>query len=489
MKFLKRAFIVISVMIFVVGAACSRRGGQQTPSGSASSGGEAIVKPSEITVLGTVITWTEEQGGAAFREAYEKFTGIKLNVIKPAHNQYLERLNLTFASGDLPDVLEPAENYISIASNGALYDVTDMYYASPITKGAHLYVAETIKIGGRLYAVPSTHGNGCFTYVRQDWLNQLGLAHPRNWDEFYNLMVTLKNRNPAGAGKQTIPFISAGIMDPMYLRDFYPGHNTQPNFYINGAGRVVEGMYEADMLTGFSRLAQAYREGLIDQESITHTTSAARDKFYTGNVGMFTYWAGTWNDNLQNNTVLNVPTADIQPMAPIEGSVLIDRPAGWTMAIPAANKNPQGVFKYYIEYAFDRGEGMLLFHHGVEGVHWTREGGVYKKLPDMLNPERPQTTYIFNPILTMYPWDDPFPLTPRSKKSLDLFNANAKADKVMTPDAEITGYMAELNTARQELAARIVMGTISPEDGIAQYRRQYDRQVQECLRVLNANLK
>ncbi|MDR0473460.1 MAG: extracellular solute-binding protein [Treponema sp.] len=462
---------------------------QKKPAASTGAASGGIVKPEVITVMGTVMAVGDEVGGLQFRQQFEKLTGIKLEFIKPIHNQYDQSVQLVFQSNDIPDIIEPpaAPIFVSLAVNGALHDLTDLYYASPITNGAHLYVVDTIKIGGRLYAVPGSHGNGCLTFIRQDWLDQLGLAMPTNWDEFYNVMVQFRDRNPAGAGQRTIPFIAAGVMDPMYTRDFYPGRNTQPGFYIKD-NKIVEGMYEADTLTGFRRLAQAYREGLLDQECITFTTSAMRDKFYTGNVGMCSYWAGTWNEQLQNNLEINVPTAKVEPMPPIRGTILIDRPAAEAMAIPSASNNPAGLFKYYIETALDRGPGQLLFTHGVEGVHWTREGGQYRKLPQLDNPAQLSLKTMFNAYITAYPWDDPFPWTDLIRRSTDIFTANAQPDRLMTPDPSITTVMAELSTARAELVARIVMGTITPEDGVAQYRRQYDRQVQECLTILNKNL-
>jgi hypothetical protein len=60
---------------------------------------------------------------------------------------------------------------------------------------------------------------------------------------------------------------------------------------------------------------------------------------------------------------------------------------------------------------------------------------------------------------------------------------------VIPADESITGIMAELQTAREEISAKIVMGTYTPEDGIELYRKQYDKQVQECLAALNKNFK
>jgi putative aldouronate transport system substrate-binding protein len=477
--------IGVTVAAALAFTACGNRGGTAGTGARAPSEG-GIQKPEKIVVMGSTITMEPQNGAAEFLAAYEKLTGVKMEFIKPAHNQYNERVDLAFASGDLPDVFEPPLKYAAFAANGALWDVTDAWYNSPISGKSHKYVADTVKVNGRLYQIPTTHGNGCITYVRKDWLDKLGLSMPRTYGEFYNMLTAFRDRDPDGDGiKNTIPFIAAGVTDPMYVRDFYQGGpDVRPGFFVKN-GAIVEGMYDPDLQAGLKKLAQAYKEGLVDQEVVTLTTSAARDKFYTGKVGVFTYWAGQWNQNLQVNLAKTTPQGIVEAMPPIEGTFLIDRPAAAGLCIPAANKNPLGIFKHLAEVAFDGGEGQMLFYHGVEGKHWVKENGTYKKLPDGVDPSRPFDKSVFNIAITMYPWADPFPLAEDIKHSLELFNANAHPSYVLPANEDITGLQAELDTARAEITAKIVMGTYTVEEGVDLYRKQNGKTVEECLAVMN----
>jgi putative aldouronate transport system substrate-binding protein len=477
---------VLTALVFALLSGAVYGGGRSEPAspGPAAAPGEAV-KPAKITLMASTMIPDPANNNEAVMAAYEKMTGIKLEFIKPAHNEYDQRVDLAFASGDLPDAFEAVPKYATYAANGALWDVTDAFYASPISKRSHIYVADTIKIGGRLYGIPGAHGNGCITYVRQDWLDKLGLKMPANWNEFYNMLVAFRDRDPDGDGiKNTIPFIAAGVVDPMYLRDFYYGENTQPGFFVKN-GKIVEGMYDSDFKVGLTRLAQAYQEGLVDQEIVTNATSAARDKFYTGKVGVFTYWAGQWHQNLQSNLAKTVPTAVVAPMPPIQGTVLIDRPAASTLCIPSANRNPLGIFKYLAEVAYDGGEGQMLFIHGVEGVHWKKEGNLYSRLPDAVNPQQLFEKVFVNPTICMYDWDDPIQDQQDLMLSLNLFNKSARPAYTLPSSGDITSIQAELETARQEIVSKIVMGVISVDEGLAQYRRQYDADVQQCLKVMN----
>jgi hypothetical protein len=172
-------------------------------------------------------------------------------------------------------------------------------------------------------------------------------------------------------------------------------------------------------------------------------------------------------------------------MPPIQGTVLIDRPAASTLCIPSANNNPLGIFKYLLEVAYDGGEGQMLFIHGVEGIHWKKEGNVYKRLPDAVNPQILFEKVFVNPTICMYDWNDPIQDQQHLMVSLNLFNKNAKPSFTLPTSGDITSIQTELETARQEIISKIVMGVIPVDEGLAQYKKQYDADVQQCLKIMN----
>lgn len=73
--------------------------------------------------------------------------------------------------------------------------------------------------------------------------------------------------------------------------------------------------------------------------------------------------------SLENCVQQSVPTAKVTAMNAIKEIDYIERvPA--VISISLLYKNPESVFKYFIEYAVDGGEGPTLFQHGVEWLHF-----------------------------------------------------------------------------------------------------------------------
>lgn len=111
----------------------------------------------------------------------------------------------------------------------------------------------------------------------------------------------------------------------------------------------------------------------IDKETLTNGTSNCRTKFYEGKFGVFTYWAGGWAETLSNGISANGLDGELVFMPPIEEVGQYWERNAPVYAITSSCKNPEGVFKYFLESIFDNGDMETLWTYGVEGVHWSRK--------------------------------------------------------------------------------------------------------------------
>ena len=177
-----------------------------------------IQKPDKIKLV-TDTNLTVENGQEKFRDEYVRLTGIDLDLEQPAHNQYYEKINLSFAGGEMPDIMEVGNTYYpNYANYGALFDMTEIWEESDLKNGRlkdwngdvvtidEKYV-DALKITSdknkdgiitedekdRLYGFPMTRGNGTVTYVRGDWLKELGEANKLGYNH--------KNDAPTYKGK------------------------------------------------------------------------------------------------------------------------------------------------------------------------------------------------------------------------------------------------------------------------------------------------
>jgi putative aldouronate transport system substrate-binding protein len=454
----------------------------------------AQAKPASIKFMVDGTFLIKENGEQILIDGFKELDGVALDLMHPIHNEYSQKVHLAFTTGDIPDVvLLSNNNYLEFVKNGALYDMTDLYNKSDLKKRIkQLPVVDALKIDGRLYGLPGDRGNGTITYVRGDWLDKLGLKAPTTYDEFINMLRLFKNKNPDGlAPDKVIPYTGPGLVNAgsgtgeypldIYLREFY--QDATPDF-VNRGGKWVDGMSEPAMVKALMRMKSAYAEGLIDKEIITNKTSTCRDKFNSGNVGVFNYWAGTWNDTLQKNIKSNAPQARVTPIPAIKETKYIERPAT-CYAITAACKNPEGVFKYFFERLWDGGKGQMYATFGVEGKTYEVKNGLIQFLPSIQDPKKPFPKAMWSPEIPVTNWKPNWKPVPEITNSLDMFQDNMVAYSLLPASDVLNELMPELNAMRISYVSKIVYGSIGLDEGIAAYKKESTKYVDAILKDIN----
>lgn len=175
MKKMVRILVFICLSVCMVFSAFAS-GKTDTGSDTTTTG-----KPKSITFM-VDGTWILPENGEEIPEkGYEALTGIDLILNHPPHNEYHQKLDLAFATGDIPDVFVGGGlQYVRFAAAGALYDVTEMYEKSKMkSKISTQAIVDACRLDGRLYGIPHHRGNGTLLYVRGDWLEKLGLQPPK----------------------------------------------------------------------------------------------------------------------------------------------------------------------------------------------------------------------------------------------------------------------------------------------------------------------
>lgn len=443
---------------------------------------QEVTKPDKITIMVDKTMLDEASGQKEFAAKFKELTGVELEIIQPDHNTYYDQVALAFTSGSVPDaIILSSEKYAAYATQGALWDMTSAWENSESKASGRIkeeYI-EALKINGSLYGFSPASGNGCTTYIRKDWLDNLGLSIPTTFDEYMEVLRAFTEDDPDGNGKNdTYGVTAAGIIGPEvpytnYLPEFWQG--AYPDFYQKEDGTWVDGFREDATKEALARLKEAYSKGYIDMEVATNTTSACRDKFYAGNSGVFTYWAGKWNLTIEENVKATFPNAEVVAIPPIKELGHYTERQAPVWAITNACKNPEGVFKYFIETMVDGGDGQMLWTYGVEGLHYEKDAnGNYVQLPD---PEVPDTTFLsahIDPVLTISNWTDPLASTraERIVESATIFQNNCEIAPLVVPTETLSSFSATLIDAKNVIVAKIVTDNMSVEDGIAQYEAE-----------------
>ncbi len=409
-------------------AACGEKPANQStaPSSDASTSAPEVsseapaatydLKQVKIMVDGT-LNLTEETGLKEFEEAWEKEVGIDLVINKPDHSNYSEALALALAGTDKPDVvLMPAAMYSQYASFGTvLWDMTDAYenadFQSALNSKA--VVNDGNYVNGRLYGMSPTAGNGCVTYVKKAWLDNLGMKVEdiKTYDDFYNMLVRFTKEDPDGNGVDgdTYGIIAPGLVSTEapwtnYLPEFW--QNAYPALVQDENGTWIDGFQTEETKAALERLRTAWADGVIDPDTSAFVgeTKSTREKWFgndqKGTAGCFAYWAGTWRQTLTDNLSKNqVETEVVQLPLIAEMDGFMDRKAPvWVIMNDTSlseeenNARGQAIFDAFFESMLDGGNVQLLWTYGVEGMHWSMAAETVVLAPDI--PEkRKETTY------------------------------------------------------------------------------------------------
>ena len=250
---------------------------------------------------------------------------------------------------------------------------------------------------------------------------------------------------------------------------------------------------------------------MLDKASLGQKTSDARNKFFSTDAasesGVFTYWAGTWANTLKQHLESKSMDTRLIAINPIkELGTYVERIApAWCITSDA--KNPEGIFKYFIDTMLDGGDVQTAWEYGAKGTHWddkaesvtiakkeddikTYKDGEFHFLP---SPEKPDTWMSKNhidPILALAKFKTADPGQEKmTQVALENGEWFATVSKVATPlpMTEVLGLnITDINTARQEVISKVTLGEWTVEEGMNQYKSKVGSNIEACLKSLNA---
>lgn len=255
-------------------------------------------------------------------------------------SEYTTKLNLAIASGQIPNVikLNTQSQLNDLVSAGLVADITDVYeeYASDATKllmagdgGAAL---DMCTYDGRLMALPfmdSTVYQISLLWIRQDWLDNLGLAVPTTMEELAKVAYAFTYDDPDQNGIEDtkgLAFSDSLFDGTTSLIGFFNGYNAYPQTWLNKDGEIAYGSVQPEMKDGLAALADMYAKGLIDTDFAVKDTSKVAEEIQGKKFGMLfgynwtNYVVGTDQDAILGWTVAEAPSVDGQDVTYSTGS-------------------------------------------------------------------------------------------------------------------------------------------------------------------------
>lgn len=234
-------------------------------------------------------------------QLYEQVLGIQIKYKWAVRNeQYHKKLDITLASGDIPDIVKVnAQQLRQLSHAGLIQELTQVYeeYASTLTRQVHRQegsgTLESGMIDGKLMGIPETDSSlekAMYLWIRTDWLDRLGLRPPQTMDDVLAISKAFTEEDPDGNGQQDTYGIAATqyLWDPMMgFTGFMAGYEAYPNIWLEDAnGKLVYGGIQPEVKLALKALQDMYRNHEIDGEFIFKNGGKAKQLIAEGKIGM-----------------------------------------------------------------------------------------------------------------------------------------------------------------------------------------------------------
>lgn len=326
----KGAITILAVVLTVallLGACSGNKEAENSP--QASNGADAKPAAERVTPAGQFPITPEKTTlrvmvkGSSIVENYatneytkwlEEKTNVHLEWEVAPEATFQEKLNVSLASGDYPDVLigmdVSAVQQSIYGKDGVFLPLNDMIEKYGVETKRMFeeipYAKDLITLpDGKIYGLPEI--NDCFhcslgqkMWINKVWLDKLGLKVPETTEDFYQVLKAFKEQDPNGNHKaDEIPLVGATTGPSTSLDLFIMSAFVEKDFklmYVKD-GKVHVSYNEQGWKDGLEYLAKLYREGLIAPQTFTQDRNQLKQMGMNPEISILGAIAS------QNNTV------------------------------------------------------------------------------------------------------------------------------------------------------------------------------------------
>lgn len=333
----------------------------------------------------------------AFNESWpvfkemEQLTNISFkNTANTFSTQTATEMQLQTAS-QFPSDLYGGSNisnyFMTYGPDGAFYSLDDYWEYLPnfsqyLSENPDV-IASITSPDGKIYHLPSLTDGGVSRayFIREDWLDNLGLDMPETVEEFENTLIAFKNDDPNGNGiKDEIPYFNDNWLEMIRLVNLwdarcYSSDNYDDRFVRDEYGVWYHTWTTDEFKEGIKNISRWYDLGLIDRQIFTIETSA-RLEYLIGDLGGMTHeWVSSTSTYNNNSYVDNFKFSVVSPPITANGNqweehVRTKVTDDGVAISTSCDEEIVPLLFAYLDYFWSE-EGRILANYGVEDEHWT----------------------------------------------------------------------------------------------------------------------
>ncbi|MFD2118114.1 extracellular solute-binding protein [Paenibacillus yanchengensis] len=322
-KLVSLLFICVALLLSACGSSSEPKTtdtGEKTKTNSESStdikmnpAGELPITDEKVTLqvlmLGEPLV--ENFATNAFTKWLEEQTNVKIEWEIVPKNAAIEKLNVTLAGGDYPDVIMGfpintvqqslyGKDGVFLALNDLIeeygVETKKMFENSPNVKG--LITAPD----GNIYALPQV--NECYhcmmssrMWINQDWLEALKLDMPTTTEEYYEVLKAFKEKDPNGNKiADEIPLAGyteqGNVSFASFIMSSFVKRGNEDLIIDNG--EIKASFVQPGWKEGTLYMKRLYDEGLIASESFTQDRNSLKRMASSGEQNIVGSFPQNW---------------------------------------------------------------------------------------------------------------------------------------------------------------------------------------------------
>lgn len=374
----------------IVVTGCSSGGSDEAESGDLKS----------LSVMAPFLSTTSPKDGNEIELAIEKQIGVDLEMTWVPNASYGDKVNITLAGDDLPQVMviqgkDPG--FVRNAEAGAFWDLTDHLDDYPNLATDLPEVQKASSINGKVYGVfRARDAMREAVIIRKDWLQNLGLEMPTTVDELAEVARAFTEDDPDGNGADdTYGLIipkwpgTIGTNSPWDAIETWYGAGTR---WTERGGELVPSFTTDEWLEAVQFERQLVEDGVVNADYATFDSAKWNEPFLTGQGGIIIdvhsragqligLFKQSDPENFENYVDI---TGNLEGP---DGEVHALPTAGYSgfLAIPRSSVRTEEQLKQVLQVLNDLNSDEVgpLLNNGIEGVTYELEGDLAVGIDDV----------------------------------------------------------------------------------------------------------
>lgn len=303
-------FTALSLILsasFIVSACSSNTGKEKAGNTAAAESRQTLPAkydpPIELTTAsyyfsGIKYPQGDDMNDNVWTRTLESEFGIKVKHLWAVpYSDYEKKMNLTLASGDLPDIslVTPAQ-FKQLHESGLIEDLTGIYEklapdsVKKVIKEAGDEVLNAATLDGQLMGIPFTglaKESVPILWVRTDWLKKLNVPEPKTMADLQKIFDAFTKQDPDGNGKDDT--IGLGIdKDLTTANSFMNAYHAYRGIWVKDAsGKLAFGSIQPEMKKALGALQAMYKSGQLDKEFGVKNATQMTQNVTAGKAGVY----------------------------------------------------------------------------------------------------------------------------------------------------------------------------------------------------------